>query len=138
MLKVAHAATVATLMEATKDPIDAMRLAADLFAMSAYRAERAVALEAGMESPRAPRPISKYLRAFIVGLKARLNAIGGMLDADELDRLTVIAPALAERLEHNDLALIEEVYKVVVGMHPAEAAEWIREHLDAIESRFAL
>jgi hypothetical protein len=90
-----------------------------------------------MESPRAPKPMSKYLRAFMTGLKARLNAIGGMLEAGELDRLKAIAPALAERLERNDLELAEETYKVVVGMHPTEAAEWIREHLDAIEARFA-
>jgi hypothetical protein len=40
VLKAAHAATIATLIVAsTHDPTDAMRLAADLFAMSAYRAE---------------------------------------------------------------------------------------------------
>ncbi|MDQ3341710.1 MAG: hypothetical protein M4D80_41700 [Myxococcota bacterium] len=135
-LKAAHATTIATLTSVTHDRIDAMRLAADLYAMSAYRAERAVALEAGAPSPRAPKPLSKYVRLFTTGLKARLNAIAGTFAAAELDRLKKLAPAIAGRLERNDLDLAEEIYKLVC-MEPEDAVAWTREHLDEIETRFA-
>jgi hypothetical protein len=135
-LKTAHAATVATLTEVTHDPIDAMRLAADLFAMSAYRAERAVALETGLSSPRVPKPLSKYLRIFTTSIKERLRETAGLLDANELDRLKKLGPALARQLERNDPDLADEIYSLVC-MEPADAARWIREHLDQIEMRFA-
>lgn len=135
-LKTAHAATIATLTAVTHDPIDAMRLAADLYAMSAYRAEKAVALEAGAPSPRAPKPLSKYVRLFETGLKARLNAIACTFAADELDRLKRLGPAIACRLERNDPDLAEEIYKLVC-MQSEDAIGWIREHLDELETRFA-
>ena len=135
-LKTVHAATIATLTEVTHDPIDAMRLAADLYAMSAYRAEKAVALEAGALSPQAPKPLSKYVRLFTAGLKARLNAIAGTFTADELDRLKNLGAAIVRRLERNDPDLAEEIYKLVC-MEPEDAVAWIREHLDKIEARFA-
>jgi hypothetical protein len=135
-LRAAHAATIANLIEVTEDPIDAMRLASDLFAMSAYRAERAVAAEAGLASPRAPKPLSKYLRLFTAGLTAKLSAIGGRFSVDEIERLKKLGPAIARRLEYNDSDLAEEIYRLVC-MDPAGAVEWIREHLDQIEARFA-
>ena len=135
-LKNAHAATVATLTEVTHDPIDAMRLASDLYAMSAYRAERAVALETGLSSPRAPKPLSKYLRMFTTSLKAKLAATAGLFDPDELQRLKNLGPALARRLERNDLDLAEEIYNLVC-MEPPDAVAWMREHLADIEARFA-
>ena len=134
--KTAHAATIATLSEVTHDPIDAMRLAADLYAMSAYRAERAVALETGLSSPRAPKPLSKYMRIFATSLRARLNAIVGAFGADELDRMKRLGPALARRLERGDPDLAEEIYNLVC-MEPDDAVAWIRDHLDEIEARFA-
>jgi hypothetical protein len=135
-LKAAHAATIANLTEVTNDPIDAMKLAADLFAMSAYRAERAVAIEAGAPEPRSPKPRSKYLRLFTTDLGVRLNAIAGSLDTNDLDRLKKHAPALARRLERGDLDLAEQIYGLVC-MESHEAATWIREHLGEIEARFA-
>ena len=54
-LKALPESTIANLNEVTDDPIDAMKLAADLYAMTAYRAERAVAVEAGASPPRARR-----------------------------------------------------------------------------------
>ncbi|MBA3461473.1 MAG: hypothetical protein H0T46_16045 [Deltaproteobacteria bacterium] len=135
-LKTAHSATVATLTEVTHDPIDAMRLAADLFAMSAYRAERAVALETGLSSPTPPKPLSKYLRIFTTSIKARLMETAGLLGTDELDRLKKLGPALARRMERNDPDLAEGIYELVC-MEPQDAAVWIHEHLDHIEARFA-
>jgi hypothetical protein len=135
-LKAAQAATIATLTEVTEDPIDAMRLAADLFAMSAFRAERAVALEAGTRGPRAPKPKSKYMRLFTSGLKARLNAIAGLFDAAEFERLKRLGPGLERRLQRNDEDVAEEIYRLVC-MEPADAVAWIRDHLDALEARYA-
>lgn len=135
-LKAAHAVTIANLTEVTKDPIDAMKLASDLFAMSAYRAERAVAIEAGAPEPRTPRPRSKYLRLFTTGVGVRLNAIAGALDADDRVRLTRFAPALVRRLERGDMELMEQVYALVC-LEPHEASAWIHEHLGEVETRFA-
>lgn len=135
-LKAAHAATIANLIEVTEDPIDAMRLASDLFAMSAYRAERAVAAEAGLTSPRAPKPSSKYVRLLTAGLRAKLSSIGGLFNVDEIERLKKLGPAIARRLEHNDPDLGEELLRLVC-LEPVDAVAWIREHLDQIEMRFA-
>ena len=134
-LKTAHAATIASLTEITHDPIDAMRLAADLYAMSAYRAEKAVALEAGAPSPHAPAPLSKYVRLFTTEVRMRLSAIASAFTTNELDRLKTLGPALARQLERNDLDLAEEIYNLVC-MEPEEAASWVRDHLVEIEARF--
>lgn len=135
-LKAAHSTTIATLVEVTDDPIDAMKLAADLFAMSAYRAERAVALEAGLTMPRAPKPQSKYIRRFETALKENMSAIARVFDADEIERLKKLGPMLARRLERNDFDLAEQVYELAC-LAPEDAATWIREHLREIETRFA-
>lgn len=127
---------ISNLAEGTHDPIDAMRLAADLYAMTAYRAEKAAALEAGAPSPRAPKPLSKYMRLFTTSLKTRLNAIAGLFGEDELERMKQLAPAAADRLERSDPDLAEEIYRLVC-MEPEDAVAWIREHLDEIEARFA-
>jgi hypothetical protein len=135
-LMTANAVTIATLTEVTQDPIDAMRLAADLYALSAYRAEKAVALEAGTRTPRTPKPLSKYMRLVATSLKERLTAIVGLFGADELERLKRLAPAIAGGLERNDPELAEEIYELVC-MEPADAVARIRDHLDTIEARFA-
>jgi hypothetical protein len=134
--KEAQSATVTTLTGITHDPIDAMRLAADLFAMSAFRAERAVAVEAGTPAPRAPEPISKYMRTFALGISAKVNALAGMFDAAELARLKKLAPGLVRQMELNDPRLAEEIYNLVC-MSSDEAAAWIRERLETFEARFA-
>jgi hypothetical protein len=135
-LKAASAATIANLMEVTDDAIDAMRLAADLFAMTAFRAERAVNVEAGLSSPRAPKPKSKYLRLLTAGLKVKMSAIGGLFSVDELERLKRLGPGIARKLERNDPELEEEMYRLVL-MAPEDAAGWIREHMGELEARFA-
>lgn len=135
-LSTAHAATIASLTEITHDPIDAMRLAADLYAMSAYRAEKAVAIEAGAPSPQAPAPLSKYVRLLTTEVRTRLSAIAGVFTADELDRMKRLGPAITRQLERNDPDLAEEIYNLVC-MEPEEAAAWVRDHLVQIEARFA-
>jgi len=135
-LKTAHTATIVALTEVTHDPIDAMHLAADLYAMTAYRAERAVALEAGTPAPRAPKLLSNYMRLFTTGLKERLRTIGALFEPKELDRLKALAPVFARRLEHNDPDLAEEALDLV-SMEPEDAVAWIREHLRDLEVRFA-
>jgi len=124
------------MAEVTHDQIDAMRLAADLYAMSAFRAERAVALEAGAPTPRAPKPMSKYMRLFAKGVKEQLSAIAALLTPDELERLKHVGPGLTGRLERNDRELAEEVFALIC-LEPQVAAAWIRGHIEEIESRLA-
>ncbi len=123
------------LLQITQDPADAVRLAADLFATTAYRAHRVMAAAAGLPIPPAPKPRSKYLRFFIAGVNARVATIAGMLKHDELGRLRKIGPAIVQRLEHNDSDLMEEVIELLC-MEPEVAAKWIRDRLDEIEARF--
>lgn len=134
--RTAHAATIATLTAITHDPIDAMRLAADLFAMSTYRAEKAVALEAGATSPRAPAPLSRYVRLFTAEIRTRLSAIARVFTAEELDRLKRLGPAFTRQLERNDPDLAEEIYNLMC-MESDQAAAWVRDHLVQIEARFS-
>lgn len=93
-------------------------------------------LETGLPNPRAPKPLSKYLRIFTASLKAKLAVTTGLFDPDELERLKKLGPPLARRLERNDPELAEEIYNLVC-MEPADAVAWIREHLNEIEARFA-
>ena len=86
------------LLQITQDPADAIRLAADLFATTTFRAQRVMAAAAGLPSPRAPKPRSKYMRFFIAGVSARLATIAGLLNHDELGRLKKIGPAILQRL----------------------------------------
>ena len=128
--------TIAGLMAMTSDPIDGMRLAADIFALTAYRAERELANAAGLAEPRAPEPQSKYLRLLMSGLRAKLRAIAGYLDEGELERMTQLGPAVLRRMEGSDPDVAEQVL-MLVCMTPEDAAAWIREHLDEFEARFA-
>ncbi len=89
-----------------------------------------------MPTPRAPKPRSKYLQHFIAGVSARLATIAGLLNPDELARLKNIGPAIVQRLESNDAALIEEIVELL-RMEPEASVKWIREHLGEIEARFA-
>jgi hypothetical protein len=130
------AAAIADLTAITHDADDAMRLAADLFAMTTYRAQRVMSAAAGLPPPRAPKPRSKYMRGFVEAVTAKLTAIAGLFDADEVERLKKIGGALADRLERNDPELMEDVLNVLFK-EPEEAVEWIRDHLDEFETRFA-
>ncbi len=127
--------TLANLTEVTNDPIDAMRLASDLYAMSAYRAELGLAPRADFK-PRAPRPRSTYLRTFTKELRAKMNVIIRTLDATELGRLMKLGPAISLWMESANAELSDEIFRLV-AMTPDEAVVWIREHLDEIEARFA-
>ncbi len=89
-----------------------------------------------MPTPRPPKPRSKYMQHFIAGVSARLATIAGLLSSDELGRLRKIGPAIVQRLEYNDAALIEEIVDLH-RMEPEMSVKWIREHLGEIEARFA-
>jgi hypothetical protein len=128
--------TIANLVEVTQDPIDAMKLAADVYAMSAYRTERASAAAAGGATPRPPRPHSKYLRMLTTGLRAKLMEIMRRFNSDELDRLRRIGPFLLVRMSGDDPGLTDQIVQLLC-MAPEDAVAWIREHLDEIEARFA-
>jgi hypothetical protein len=128
--------TIANLSEVTQDPIDAMKLAADVYAMSAYRAERMSAAAAGRAAPRPPKPHSKYVRTLTTGLRAKLTEIVRHFDSHEIDRLKAIGPSLLVRMNGDDSGLADEIVRLVC-MAPEDAAAWVREHLDEIEARFA-
>jgi hypothetical protein len=127
--------TIANLIEVTEDPIDAMKLAADLYAMTAYRAERAAAAARGTTVPNPPKPHSKYMRLFTRGLREKFAEVARHFEPDELDRLKRIAPAMLVQMD-GEPSLSDEIMKLVC-MHPDDAAAWIRDHLDEIEARFA-
>jgi len=128
--------TIANLVEVTQDPIDAMKLAADVYAMNAYRAERASAAAAGGAAPRPPKPHSNYLRMLTTGLREKLTEIVRHFDREELDRLRRIAPSLLVRMDADESDLADEIVELVC-MAPRDAAAWNREHLGEIEARFA-
>lgn len=128
--------TIANLVEVTQDPIDAMKLAADVYAMTAYRAERASAAAAGGTAPRPPKPHSKYVRTLTTGLRAKLTEIVRRFDSEELERLKRIGPFLLVRMDADEPGLADEIVQLVC-MAPDDAASWVREHLDEIEARFA-
>jgi len=128
--------TIANLVEVTQDPIDAMKLAADVYAMSAYRAERASAAAAGVTAPRPPRPHSKYVRTLTTGLRAKLTQIVRHFDTEELWRLKRMGPFLLARMDADEPGLADEIIRLIC-MAPDDAATRVREHLDEIEARFA-
>jgi hypothetical protein len=130
------AAPMSDLIEITHDRADAVLLAADVFAITAHRAQRVLSAAAGLPTPRTPKPRSRYLRHFLAAVSARIGAIARLFDPDELERLKKIGAAILLRLERNDTQLMEEVLQVV-SMEPEQAVAWIREHLDKIEARFA-
>lgn len=127
--------TIANLAQVTEDPIDAMKLAADLYAMTAFRAERAAATAVGAALPLPPRPHSKYMRMLTKGLRAKLAEVAGQFDDAELDRLKRIAPGFLVRMD-SEPGLSDEIIQLVC-MAPGDAVAWIRDHLDDIEARFA-
>jgi len=126
---------IARLIEVTEDPIEAMKLAADVYAMTAYRAERTAAAATRAALPRRPKPHSKYMRSLTTGLRAKFAEVGRQFEPDELDRLKRIAPALLVRMDEEP-GLADEIMQLVC-MHPGDAAAWIRKHFDEIEARFA-
>lgn len=135
-LKPIPEATIANLFEMTGDPIDTMKLVADLYALTAYRAERAAAAEAGASPPDPPPPHSRYLRMFMTGLRAKLAEVVRHFAPAELERMKRIAPALVASIDAADPALSDEIIQLVC-MSPVDAAAWIRDHLVEIEMRFA-
>ena len=126
---------IANLIEITEDSIDAMKLAADVYAMTAYRAERVAATAMGRTAPRPPKPRSKYLRMFTTGLRDKLTEIARQFDADEVRRLKRIGPALLVRMDREP-GVVDEIVKLLC-MAPDDAAAWIRDHLEQLETRFA-
>jgi hypothetical protein len=116
-------------MKLTKDPIDGMRLASDLFAMNAYRAERALARLARVPAPPPPKPISNVMRQVSAAMKVQLGAILEQLAPDERARLRQLAPEASVRLDLGDPEFTEEIV-FLLAMPPAEAVAWIRERLD--------
>ena len=111
------------------DPIDAMRLAADFYTMSAYAAECALAERAGMDKPQRPKPTSKFLRGFIAHLEDWLETMAQLLRSDEIERLTRIGEAFALRLNDEPGLLLEELFTVVT-MAPMFAVVWLRSHFE--------
>jgi hypothetical protein len=128
--------TLEQMRAVTGDPIDALRLAADVYAMNAYGAERAVAVEAGRPLPKPPEPISTYIRSFTSDLKARLDEMARMFTTEELGRLRTLGSAIEKRLDDEREDPIES-FVLLLTMDPADAVLWIRAHLDDIEARFA-
>lgn len=117
-------------MNLTSDPVDAMRLASDLYAINAYRAERALTALARVPAPPPPKPISNVIRSLTSALKAQLCAIIALLTPDERARLQGMAPGVSHQLDFGDLDLAEHIARLVT-MPPADAVAWIRERLDA-------
>jgi hypothetical protein len=128
--------TIENLRAVAPDPVDAMRLAADVYATNAYLAERALAIEAGKPRPKPPKPQSKYMRSFAHDFKARMLEIADRLTSEEMSRLEALQTAIERRLDDNDAGLLETLL-LLATMHPGDAALWIRGHLEEIESRFA-
>ncbi len=127
---------IESLREAAGDPIDAMRLAADVYATSAYLAECARAIETGGPRPKRPNPISRYVRTFTLDLNARLVEIGAHLGADAVSRLDALKDVIAKRLDDNDGELVATLL-LLAAMHPQDAASWIRRHMHQIEERYS-
>ncbi len=117
-------------MNLTPDPIDAMRLASDLYAINAYRAERALTALARVPAPPPPKPISNVIRILTSTLKAKLCAIIVLLTPEERARLQDMAPGVSHQLDLGDLDLAEHIARLIT-MPPADAVAWIRERLDA-------
>lgn len=125
--------TIANLRAVAKDPIDAMRLAADLYATNAYLAERALAIEAGKPWPKPPKPLSRYVRSFTTEFEARLGELAKQLKPEELARLGEMATASVENSESNGGGLMLTLL-LLTTMHPKDAMRWIRFNLSDLEA----
>lgn len=123
-----HAIDPVEAMKLTSDPIDGMRLASDLYAMNAYRAERARSRLARVPAPPPPRPISNVMRQLTAAMEVQLGAILEQLAPDERARLRQLAPEASVRLDLGDPEFTEEI--VFLLAMPAEAVAWIRARLD--------
>ena len=126
---------IANMIEITDDAIDAMKLAADVYAMTAYRAERVAATVTGQTAPRPPKPQSKYLRMLTTELRNKLIEMAHQFDADEVRRLRRIGPSLLVTMDREPI-VVDEIVQLLC-MAPNDAVAWIREHLDQLEARFA-
>jgi hypothetical protein len=127
--------TLQNLHAVTGDPIDAMRLAADIYATNAYLAERARAIVTGQPRPEPPEPQSTFVRSLVLEVGARLVEIDKRLTGRERSRLRAVGVAIDGRPE-GETGLVAILLLLTV-MHPADAASWIRGHLDEIEKRVA-
>lgn len=79
---------------------------------------------------------STYLRSLAIGIKAKLVEITELLTTEELHGLRALGDAIEKRLESDEGDLVESLV-LLFAMDPADAALWIRAHLDDIETRFA-
>ncbi len=126
--------TIRLLHKITSDSIDAMRLVADVYAISAFAIEYQQAEASGRPAPRMPKPHSKFLRGFVSHFKAWLETMGRELRPDELERLMRIGTAYAARIKDEPQLLLEELFTVVT-MAPPFALLWLRAHFDEIEAK---
>src|SRR5262245_5901333 len=104
--------TLATLLKITQDRIDAMRLAADLYAMGAYAAEARLAEASGTPNPPLPKPISKFLRGFLSHLRSWFETMARELRGDEIERLKKIGLAFLGRVNDEPELLSGELFTV--------------------------
>lgn len=128
--------TIERLRAVAGDPVDAMRLAADVYATNAYLAERAIAEAAGQPRPKPPEPISRYLQTFTRNLRDRLTAVSTMLTTEEQERLKAFGVVIERQLEADDGDLLENLI-LLTSMDPAYAALWVRTYLAELEARVA-
>src|SRR5690349_19930979 len=102
-------AEIANLILVTQDPIDAMRLAADLYAFRAYAAEQHLAYKTGAPRPHPPNTLSEFLRGFLLHLKGWIETMAHTLRPDDIQRLKRIGDSLVTRLKEDPGLLLEEL-----------------------------
>jgi len=128
---------VESLRPLAVDEIDAVNLAADLFAFQAFSARSKLAMQSGQTSPRLPRFSSEIVRGCARRIRMILVSLAESVSGEEKQRLSTLLRAVDQG--HLDLESLDVggVFSLLMSIHPDDAANWLRANLDAIEARLS-
>jgi hypothetical protein len=129
-------ANIASLMAMAETPLDGLAVAWDIVMAAAHTARLREARASGRAAPAAPAPVSRLLSGFASTLRNTLATVGAQLDHEERARLAAVAPGVVASIEAQDTAVIETLAQLMT-LPPESITEWVRDHLDQIEARFA-
>lgn len=119
------------------DEIDAVNLAADLFAFQAFSARAKLAKQSGRPLPHLPKFSSEILRGCARRIRMILSSLAESVSGEDRERLAAILRAVDQG--HLDLESLDvgSVFSLLMSMHPDDAANWLRTNLGSIEARLA-
>jgi len=119
------------------DEIDAINLAADLFAFQAFSARSKLARQSGQPAPHLPAFASQILQACARRIRMILASLSESVTGEDKERLGALLRAVDRGQLDLDTIDVGGLFAQVMSMHPDDAATLLRANFGTLEARLA-